>query len=111
MTTLLPQDSNDNPIPALRLKQNKAHKITVGPTSTRNSTAYEADTQIVSLYSNVDTYISCGDASITATTSDHFLPAGIYYDISIGGDHSAHYTHIAALQVSSAGTLYISEKE
>ena len=111
MTTLLPQDSNDNPIPALRLKQNGAHKITVGTTSTRNSSAYSAETQIIGLYSDVDTYISCGDANVTATTSDHFLPAGIYYDISIGGDHSAHYTHIAALQVTSSGTLYISEKE
>ncbi len=111
MTTLLPQDLNDNPIPALRMKPDSAHKITIGITSTRNSNAFDADTQIISLYSDVPAYIAFGDSSVIATTSDHYLPAGLYYDVSIGGDHSAHYTHIAVLQASGAGTLYISEKE
>ena len=111
MTTLLPQDLNDNPIPALRMKSGGAHSIAAGGSSARNSTAFEADTQIVSLYADVPVYIAFGDSSITASSADHYLPAGLYYDVSIGGDHSAHYTHIAVLQVSSAGTLYISEKE
>ena len=111
MTTLLPQDSNDHPIPALRLKSGGAHNITVGATSTRNSTGFDSETQIISLYSDVAVYLAFGDSSVTATTSDHYFPAGIYYDVSIGGDHSAHYTHVAALQVSGGGTLYISEKE
>lgn len=111
MTTLLPQDLNDNPIPALRMKSDGAHTITVSGTSARNAEAFSADTQIISLYADVPTYIAFGDAAITATSSDHYLPAGLYYDVSIGGDHTAHYTHIAALQASSGGTLYISEKE
>ena len=111
MTTLLPKDSNDNAIPALRLKENGAHNIAISATSTRNTTAFDAETKIISLYTDVPAYLAFGDSSITATTSDHYFPAGIYYDVSIGGDHSAHYTHIAALQVSQAGTLYISEKE
>ena len=111
MTTLLPQDSNDNPIPALRLKSGGAHQITIGASSARNTTALDDDTRIISIYSDTAIYIAYGDSSITATTSDHYFPAGIYYDIAIGGDNSAHYTHLAALQVSDAGTLYISEKE
>ena len=111
MTTLLPRDVNDNPIPALRMKDGGAHSIAIGVASARNTTAFDADTQIVSLYSDVPAYIAFGDSGITATSSDHYIPAGLYYDVSIGGDHSAHYTHIAVLQVSSAGTLYISEKE
>lgn len=111
MTTLLPQDLNDNPIPALRLKTGKAHQVSVSGSSTRNSTAFDSDTQIISLYSDVPIHIAFGGASVTASNNDHYLPAGLYYDISIGGDHSAHYTHIAALQVSDSGTLYISEKE
>ena len=111
MTTLLPQDLNDNPIPALRMKPSGAHKVTIGISSARNLSAFNADTQIISLYSDVPVYIAFGDANINATTSDHYLPAGLYYDVSIGGDHSAHYTHVAALQASGAGTLYISEKE
>ncbi len=111
MTTLLPQDSNDNPIPALRMKNGKAHKISIGATSARNATAFDDTTQIVGLYADAPVYIAFGNASVTATTDDHFFPAGIYYDLSIGGDHARHYTHIAVLQADSAGTLFISEKE
>ncbi len=111
MTTLLPQDQNDNPIPALRMKSGGAHKISIGATSALNATAFDTETRIIGLYADVPVYIAFGDGATTATVNDHFLPAGIYYDISIGGDHSAHYTHIAALQAAGAGTLFISEKE
>ncbi len=111
MTTLLPMDSNDNPIPALRLKEGGAHTIPFSASSTRNNTSFNQSTQIISLYCDEAVYIAFGDNTVTATASDHFFPAGIYYDISIGGEHSDHYTHIAALQASSSGTLYISEKE
>ena len=111
MTTLMPQDLNDNPIPALRLKSGAAHQISVSATSARNATAFEDDTRIISLYADVPIYIAFGDSSVTATTSDHYFPQGVYYDLSIGGDHARHYTHMAVLQVSAAGTIYISEKE
>ena len=111
MTTLLPQDVNDNAIPALCMKSGGAHTIAAGASSARNSTAFDANTQIVSVYADVPVYIAFGDNTVTADSSDHFLPAGLYYDVSIGGDKSAHYTHIAVLQADTAGTLYISEKE
>ncbi len=111
MTTLLPQDLNDNPIPALRMKTGGAHKISATATTARNASAFSTDTKIVGLYADVPVYIAFGDASITATTNSHFFPAGIYYDVSIGGDHSAHYTHIAVLRADTNGTLFISEKE
>lgn len=109
--TLLPQDQNDNPIPALRMKSGAAHKIAAGTSSTANATAFETSTKIIGLYADVPVYIAFGNSSVTATTNDHFFPAGIYYDVSIGGDHSAHHTHIAVLQADTAGTLFISEKE
>lgn len=111
MTTLLPQDTNDNPIPALRLKQGGAHAITVTATSARNTTAFASDTQIISLYATSAVYIKFGNSSVTATSADHYFPAGIYYDIAIGGENSAHYTHIAVLRTDTDGYLYISEKE
>lgn len=111
MTTLLPQDLNDNPIPALRMKRNGAHTISVNENSATNTTGFDTETQIVSVYADVPVYLSFGDSNVSATPNDHFLPAGLYYDVSIGGDHSAHYSHIAVLQVSEAGTLFISEKE
>lgn len=111
MTTILPQDSNDHPIPALRLKNGGAHQITISASSVRNTTALDTNTKIISLYCDAPAYIAFGDSSVTATSADHYFPAGIYYDVAIGGDNTAHYTHIATLQVSGSGTLYISEKE
>lgn len=110
--TVLPLDSNKNPIPALRLKvSGGAHKITVSSTSARNGTAFAATTRVISLYSTTDIYVRLGGATITAANTDHFFPANTYYDIAIGGDETGHATYIAALQVSGGGTLYVSEKE
>lgn len=111
MTTLMPRDVNDTPIPALRLKQGGAHSLVVGASSARTPTAFSPGTRIISLYSDVPVYIAFGDDTVTADNTTHYFPAGFYYDVSIGGDDREQYTHLAALQVENSGTLYISEKE
>jgi hypothetical protein len=111
MTTILPVDRDNNPIPAVRLKPSGAHNIAVTASSARNTNAFAIDTQIVSLYATGAVYVKFGDATVTATTSDHYFPSGIYYDFSIGGDKVPHYTHVAALRVAGDCSLYISEKE
>lgn len=111
MSTKLPTDSNDNPIPVLRLKSGGAHKITTSGTSARNSTAFSTDTKVVGIYATQDVYLRFGGASVTAAATDHFFPAGVYYDIALGAEGASQATYLAALQVSAAGTLYISEKE
>jgi hypothetical protein len=110
MPTLLPTDQNNNPIPALGLKDSGAHKISVTATSNRNATAFSAETQIISLYATVPVYIRFGSGAVTATATDHFFPAGVYYDVAIGGDGAAHKTHLAVIREASDGTVYISEK-
>lgn len=111
MPTFLPKDTNDNAIPALRLKNPGAHAISVGASSARNATGFNADTRVVSLYSDVACYVKFGDNTVAATSSDHYFPAGVYYDIAVGGGDTGHYTNVAVLRVSENGTLYISEKE
>lgn len=111
MTTLLPKDADNNPIPAIRLKEGGAHSITTSAASAKNAVAFDPKTLIVSLFATEDVYIKFGDSSVVATASDHFFPKGIYYDVAIGGDKVAQYTHLAALQASAAGTVYLSEKE
>lgn len=111
MSTFLPKDSNENIIPALRLKASGAHSISVGASTARNSTGFNAATRVVSLYSDVACYVKFGDNTVTATSSDHYFPAGLYYDIAVGGGDTGHYTNVAVLRVSENGTLYISEKE
>lgn len=113
MTTLLPKDADNNPIPALRLKDDSAHSVAIGVTSARNNTAFDSATQIISLYATAACYVRLGNSSVTATTSDHYFPAGVYYDIAIsGGDgKSSQDLYIAVIRASEDGTLYISEKE
>lgn len=111
MPTILPQDTNDNPIPALRLKNGGAHTISATSSSVRNTTAFDDDTRVISIYAAVPVYVAFGDSSVAATTSDHFFPEGIYYDFAIGGEQAAHNTHVAVLRASVDGPVYISEKE
>ncbi len=110
MSTLLPRDSDDNIIPALRLGAG-AHQVSATGTSARNATAFNADTRVVSVYATQPVTIKFGDSSVTATNTSHYFPAGVYYDFAIGGGHTAHNTHLAVLAVSASGTVYISEKE
>ena len=111
MPTFLPTDMDDNVIPAVRLKQAGAHSISVTAVSARNTVAFNSETRVVSLYATGPVFVKFGDATVTATASDHYFPSGVYYDFSIGGGKVGHYTHIAVLQESAACTLYISEKE
>lgn len=110
--TSLPLDINNNPVPALRLKNGGAHKIAAASASTRNTNAFSAATKIVSVYATVPVYIRMGDASVTASASDHYFPEGIYYDFAISGHAAAHCTHIAVLKADTTdGMVYLSEKE
>jgi hypothetical protein len=112
MTTFLPHDANDHPIPALRLKASGgAHSIAASGSSARNSTAFDAATRVISLYATEPVYVRFGGSSVTAANTDHYFPGGVYYDVSIGGGAAAQFTHVAVLRVTDNGTVYISEKE
>lgn len=110
MTTFLPKDADNNPIPALRLRDGGAHAVSVTATSARNATAFDADTSVISLYATGPVYVKFGGSSVTATTSDHYFPGGVYYDVAIGGGAAGHSTHVAALRADQDCALYISEK-
>ena len=110
MSTILPTDDNNNPIPALRLRDGGAQKITVTSTSARNTTAFDIGTQVISLYATVGVYIRFGGSAVTAATTDHYFPANTYYDIAIGGENSLHYGYVAVIRDNTDGVLYVSEK-
>lgn len=110
MPTLLPRDSNDIAIPALRFRDQAAHKITVTSSSARNSTAFNAETRVISLYATGPVFVRFGGNSVSATNTDHFFPAGVYYDVAIGGGEVAQQTYIAALRADTDCLLYVSEK-
>ena len=111
MTVFLPKDIDNAPIPAVRLKNDGAHSIAVTDTAARNAAAFDAATRLVSLYATGPVYIKFGDESVTATTSDHYFPEGVYYDFAIGGGKVTQATHVSVLRVDGDCSLYISEKE
>jgi hypothetical protein len=108
--TLLPRDADDRAIPALRLRPGAAQTVSVTSTSARNATAFNAETRVIGIYATVPVYIKPGDSSVTATSSDHYIPAETYMDIAVGGGVPDQYTHAAFIRASSDGTVYISEK-
>lgn len=109
--TTLPRDSDNTPIPALRLNPNGAHNIDATDTSARNATAFDADTRIISIYATGAVRIKFGDNTVTAGASDHYFPSGLYYDFSIGGDKTLHTSHLAVLADDADCSVYISEKQ
>ncbi|MCF8495245.1 MAG: hypothetical protein K9G62_01100 [Alphaproteobacteria bacterium] len=110
MTTFLPRDSNNTPIPVLRFRSGGAHSLSASGSSTRNATAFDAGTRVIGVYADVPVYINFGGLSVTATATDHYFPAGLYYDVAIGGEETAHHTHIAVLAAEGSGAVYVSEK-
>mgnify|MGYP003669811667 CR=1 FL=1 len=51
-----------------------------------------------------------GAADVVATSSDHYFPEGVYYDFSIGGNNTGHFTHLAVIRASYDCDVHISEK-
>lgn len=108
--TLLPRDADDRTIPALRLRPGAAQTLAATATSARNATPFNVETRVISVYATVPMFMRLGDSTVTATATDHYLPAETYLDIAIGGGVPDQYTHIAFIRAVSDGTVYVSEK-
>ena len=109
MTTTLPKDGDGEAIQALR-PSGAAHAISVTAASARNGAAFSSSTRVVALYATGAVYLKFGEGSVTASSSDHYFPSGVYHVFSLGWKVTR-ATHIAALRVSTDCTLYISELE
>lgn len=109
--TSMPKDSDNHPIPALRFRPSGAHAVSVGAASARNSIAFSSAAKVVSIYATGPVFLRFGNSAVTASASDHYFPAGVYYDVAIAGDKEARHDYVAALRAESDCTLYISEKE
>lgn len=110
MTTTLPRDADDNPIQTLKPLDGGAHHIAYTGTAARNTTAFNSKTRIIALCATTDCYYKLGASGVTATSSDHFLPANQMFMPAIGGGKNGDQsTHISVVQVSSGGTLHVSE--
>lgn len=106
MPTILPRDAFGDKIQTLGVKDNGSHQISVSATSARNATKFDDKTSIIWLYATADLYFKIGDADVTATATDHFLPAGLRIPMPVRTRG-----YIAAIQSTTSGTLHISEAE
>lgn len=109
--TSMPKDSDNYPIPALRLRPAGAYALNVTASSTRNATPFSTGAKVVGLYATGPVFLRFGNSAVTATSTDHYFPGGVYYDMAIAGDKEARHDYVAALRAESDCTLYISEKE
>ena len=109
--TSMPTDSDNNPIPALRLRPDAAHAIAAGTSAGRNTIPFDSKTKVVSVYTTQPVFLKFGDQNVQATSADHFYPTGIYYDFAIGGDKVGHATHLSAIRADTTdAVVYVSEK-
>lgn len=113
MTTILPTDENSHVIPVARLRPGGAHKIVATTASSaRNATGFDGDTRILSVYATGAVALRfSADSSVAAATTDHYFPAGIYYDFAIGGGKVPHYNYLAVRAMEADCVVYLSEKE
>ena len=107
----LPRDDSGAWVQVLRLLAGAAQTVAIGAGSSRNATGFTSTSRVIEVYATVDCYIRQGDGTVTATTSDSFLPSSHGRLYSLGGDKQAQATHLAVIRATSDGTLYISELE
>lgn len=107
--TTLPIDLDNNPIQALSLRNGGAHAMSVTSSSGRTA-SFAADTRVLSVYATGPVYIRFGGADVTAAATDHYFPAGVYYDFAIGGGKTGQKTHMAAIRADQDCAVYVSEK-
>lgn len=69
-----------------------------------SSSALQADTSIIRVAVNQDTYVALGNGSATATANGLLMPAGCVEFFAVSSD-----TVVSVLQVSTAGRVSITE--
>lgn len=109
----MPLDAWENPIPVLGFKsEGGAHPVAATSSSTRNTTPFDSNTKVISIYATVPVYLRFGDNTVTATTSDHHFPEGLYYEVPIIKDDGTSHTHVAVIRAGTTdGIFHVSERE
>lgn len=112
MSTFLPCDDNFQPIPALRLRPGGAHAIAAGAASACNTVPFAAGTSVISVCATGPVFLRTGGSDVVASASDHYFPAGLYYDLSLGdGRQGDRHSHLAVVSAEADCMVYLSEKE
>ena len=82
-----------------------AQTVTLGGASSAASAAFGATTTCIRIITPVACFYKLG-AAPTAAGTDHYIPAGIAYDVSVVGGEKIAFLDVAG---ASTGTVYITE--
>lgn len=111
--TVMPRDDNSLPIPVLRFREGGAHSATI-TSSAHERIALGSGVRVITVSATYPIFFETGDSDVEATSSSHYLTAGIPYDMALGSGLSGtqgYHTHISILAVSTTSKVYISERE
>jgi hypothetical protein len=111
--TRMPRDDNSQSIPVLRFRTGGAHQANITSASA-SSIEIPAGTRIITVICSVNAYFETGNEGVEATSSSHFIPAGLPFDMALGSDLSdtdGYHRYISVIAASSSGVAYISERE
>lgn len=106
-----PRDDSNYPIPVLSFRFNGGQQLSLSNVSVTSS-SFGPHTRVVSIFSSSNCFFEVGDVGVVANTANsHFLPAGVYLDVSLGADtvSTNNYKYVAAIS-TTPGVLYISER-
>jgi hypothetical protein len=111
--TRLPRDDNNHAIPVLRFRTGGAQQTSIS-SGGASSFSVPLGTRVITLLCSVNAYFESGLEGVVATSSSHYIPAGLPFDMALGSDLSdtdGYHSTISILAVSTSGTAYISERE
>lgn len=109
-----PKDDDNDPIPLLSYRPAKGHQITTDIATSVRSQEFSASVRVISIFATENCFIELGDNAVTADkNTSHFIPASMYLDISLGSNIIANqnYKYLSVISLSTAGLLFISERE
>jgi hypothetical protein len=111
--TRMPRDDNSQSIPVLRFREGGSQTVSLSDAAVRSS-ALSSGTRVITVTCTVASFFRTGGSDVTASTSDHYIPAGIPFDMALGSDMSdtdAYHAYISIITSGATGTAYISERE
>ena len=118
-SSMMPIDGRNEPMPVLYYRNTDGTANTFA--STISTTAvrlgpFSEGTRVLSMYANADVYFITGNSTVTAVTTSHFWPSGLYYDFNVfwGGsfneDGADQYISLITSDWSKDANVHISER-
>ena len=103
-----PRDDAGYVIPALGLSPGRGYIVPFTASSASNSVNISRTTDVVTITSTAAAFVEVGPNVVASNVSSHYILAGVPYDIAVPERSSI--AQVSVIGVSTAGTLYISER-